>query len=261
MRKIVLTTVVTAALVGAGMAVAYRAESKSVKAVSATFTATGASVGKTSSCTGADGTYTGTKATYTGTSTSTDPNLNGAVTIKTESLVNTTTNLGTVSGRIDIQGASGARSVANFTAVYSNGRLGGLAIGHTAAPATLLGNLSAGFSTTGGFMDGKIGGATSGGDAVTLTSGGCRPVKAPRPDRIQVHGAVSTVTASSLTAGGVTCAIPTDLQSAVTKLGLAAGSQVEMTCTVANGANTLTRLEKRGGHEPEHGKKEKTRRH
>src|ERR1700716_97406 len=103
MRKIVLITAALAALVSAGIAVAHESDSKSVKSVSATFTATpGTSVVKTSTCTGTDGTYATARAPYTGTAGSTEPSLNGPVTIKTESLVNTTTDVGTVSGRLRI---------------------------------------------------------------------------------------------------------------------------------------------------------------
>jgi hypothetical protein len=263
MRKIILITALSAALVGAGLAVAHGSQSKSVKAVSATFTATSASVVKTSTCTGADGSYASTKATYTGVAVSTEPSLNGPITIKTEALVNTTTNVGTVSGRLNIDVTGGKKTEAGFAAVYSNGNIAGLASGHTDDHGSLLGNLSSAFTAAGGFTGGKLGGATSGGDAVLVTRGGCEPVPAPKPDKIEVHGAVTAIAASSISAAGVTCTIPTDLQPAVAKLALAVGSQVEMTCTVAGGTNTLTKISSRG-HESSHKEsshKEKSRRH
>jgi hypothetical protein len=241
MRKLIWITTAIVALAGASMAVAHGLDSNSVKSVSATFTATTSSVVRTSTCTGADGTYATTNATYTGTSTSSEPSLNGPISIDTQSLLNTTTNIGTVSGKIRF--GSGPGNDTQFAAVYSNGNIAGLATGHTGDPGTqLLANLSAGFSTTGGFTSGMLGGGTSGGNAVELLGGGCKPTPAPRPDTIDVHGAVSAVSATSITAAGVTCTIPTNLQAAVTALALATGSQVDMTCTAAAGVNTLTRI-------------------
>ena len=242
MRKLVWITAAIAALAGAGMAVAHGLDSKSVKSVSATFTATTASVVKTSTCTGTDGTYATTDATYTGTSISSEPSLNGSISIDTESLLNTTTNIGVVSGKIRF--GSGHGNDTQFEAVYSpSGNIAGLATGHTQDPGTqLIANLSAAFSATGGFTSGKLGGATTGGDAVEVLRGGCKPVPAPKPDTIDVHGAVSAVSTTSITAAGVTCGIPTELQAAVTALALANGSQVQMTCTAVAGVNTLSRI-------------------
>jgi hypothetical protein len=239
MRRLIWIVAAVGALTATGLAVAHGIESKSVKAVSATFTATTASVVSTSTCTGSDGTYARTRATYTGTSTSGEPSLNGAVWIRTESLINTTTNLGLVSGQLRF----GDRTGAQFDAVYSNGNLVGLATGHTNDPdGRLLANLSAGFSTAGGFTNGKLGGGTSGGDAVSIFRGGCKPVPPPKPEKIVVHGAVTAYVSASITVAGVTCAIPADLQTAVAGLGLVSGTRVEMTCTVAGGVNTLSRL-------------------
>ena len=122
MRRLIWVFAAVAALTGSGLAVAHGIDSKSVKAVSATFTATTASVARTSTCTGSDGTYVKTNATYSGTSTSSDPSLNGPVSIYTESLINTTTNLGIVSGKLRFGDHNGAQ----FDAVYSNGNLAGL---------------------------------------------------------------------------------------------------------------------------------------
>ena len=259
MRKLVWITAAIAALAGAGMAVAHQIDSKSIKSVSATFTATTASVVKTSTCTGPDGTYATTRATYTGTATSSEPTLNGAVSIDTESLLNTTTNVGVVSGKIRFGSGDGNGNDTRFAAVYSNGNIAGLATGRggedhgngNANGSQLLANLSAAFSTTGGFTNGKLGGGTSGGDAVQVLRGGCQPTEAPKPDTITVSGAVSAVPTTSITAAGVTCVIPAELTATVAALALVTGSQVEMTCTVAAGVNTLSRISA-GGHGDDH---------
>src|SRR5438105_15882876 len=99
MRKLIGSIITVAALAFAGFAVAHGFESKSVKKVDAAFTATTAGDSSTRTCTGADGTYTKTRATYTGTATSSEPSLNGPVTIYAESLVNTTTGVGLVTGK------------------------------------------------------------------------------------------------------------------------------------------------------------------
>jgi hypothetical protein len=249
MRKLVWITTAVAALVFAGMAVAHQVDSKSVTSVSATFTATTPSVVKTKTCTGSDGTYATTDATYTGTSTSTEPSLNGPVSIDAESLLNTTTNIGTVTGRISF--GSGHGNNTQFEAVYSNGNISGIASGNIHdSDSQLLANLSAAFSATGGFTNGKLGGATTGGDAVEILHGGCKPMPAPKPETIEVHGAVTAVSATSISAAGVTCVIPTQLQSMVAGLSLVTGSQVEMTCTAAAGVNTLSRISaKKQGHD------------
>ena len=262
MRKLVWITAAIAALAGAGMAVAHQIDSKSIKSVSATFTAATASVVKTSTCTGTDGTYATTRATYTGTATSSEPTLNGPVSIDTESLVNTTTNVGVVSGKISFGSGDNGNNT-RFAAVYSNGNIAGLATGRggedhgngNGSGGQLLANLSAAFSTTGGFTNGKLGGGTSGGDAVLVLSGGCQPAATPKPDTISVQGAVSTVSATSITAAGVTCVIPPELTATVAALALVSGSQVEMTCTAAAGVNTLSRISAGGGHGGDHSSK------
>jgi hypothetical protein len=263
MRKLVWITTAVVALAGAGMAVAHGFDSKSVKSVSATFTATTANVVKTSTCTGSDGTYASTKATYSGTavSTSGDPNLSGPITLDTESLVNTTTGVGTISARLKI-GTDPNRTDAEFEGVVANGNAVGLAAGQAHDPHTqLLANLSAAWSATGGFTNGFIGHGASGGDAVESLPGGCKPVQAPKPETIDVHGAVTAISTTLISAAGVTCIIPPSLTSAVTALNLANGSQVEMTCTASGGTNTLTHVSAKGGDKSDkHGKRDDRRR-
>jgi hypothetical protein len=245
MRRVAWITIALVALVAAGAALAHGFDTKSVKAVSATFTATTASNVRTSTCTGSDGTYVTTHGTYTGTATG-DPTLSGAVTIDADSLINSTTNVGTVNGRIRID-VSGGTAGASFTAVYANGTLVGLAVGHAggSAYAALIANVSAGFSGSGGFSSGMIGGGSSAGSAVELSSGGCRPTPPPRPDKIRVRGTVSAVSTSSITAAGVTCANSSS-SLAAQLANVHAGDQVEMTCLVSGGTTTLASLS--GGH-------------
>jgi hypothetical protein len=262
MRKLALITTAAVALVVAGMAIAHGVNSKSVQAVSATFTAATASNVRTTTCTGANGhVYATTKASYTGaTAGATDPGLSGAISFDTRSLIDTTTGDGTLSGKLRIA-AAGDNTDAHFDAVVHGGSIVGLAEGHAGSPhGDLLANISATYSAAGGFTGGMIGGGTAAGFAVELNSpGGCKPVPAPKPDRVEVHGAVTAVSATSITAAGVTCQIPTDLQAKVAGLELAAGDRVELRCTSAGGTTTLTRIEAKAHGHDDHGTKKKKR--
>jgi hypothetical protein len=117
---------------------------------------------------------------YTGLSAG-DPELTGPITLDVHSVINTTDNVGAVTGKLKITGASG-KTAAQYDAVYDGGNLAGLAGGHAGDPgAKLLANLSAGFTTAGGFTSGKLGGGTAGGSAVELGPGKCSPEKKEHP--------------------------------------------------------------------------------
>jgi hypothetical protein len=262
MRKLVLISIAAAALAGAGMAIAHGFDTKSVQAVSATFTATTASVVKTTTCTGSNGhTYATTRATYTGaTSGATDPSLNGAITLDTNSLVDTTSGDGTVSGHLRIA-ASGGNTDAGFDAVLHGGTLAGLTEGRADSNhSQLIANISGAFTAAGGFTTGAIGGGTAAGYAVELSSGGCKPTPQPKPETIDVHGAVTNVAATTISAAGVTCNIPTNLQSYVAGLHLANGDRVEMTCTASGGTNTLVKVNADNHHDNGNGNDDKGKR-
>src|SRR4051794_18786192 len=101
MRRLTFGFVVLLALAAAGLAVAagLHNNGRSVKAVAGTFAATGAST-RTSTCTTEDGKAIAvTNARYTGTAAG-DPDFTGAIRIDARSLVNTTDDVGTVTGRI-----------------------------------------------------------------------------------------------------------------------------------------------------------------
>jgi hypothetical protein len=236
-------------LVGAGIAVAHGFDSKSVRAVSATFAATTASNVRTSSCTGADGTYAKSVATYTGTATSSEPSLNGNASIEAASFVNTTTGVGTVWGKLRIATADGRRTSAEFEGVLSHGSVVGLAAGrnHPHGDVKLVANFSADFSSAGGFANGKLGGGTAAGDAILIARGGCKPPKPPKPpkpEKVKARGAITAVSSSSITVAGVTCAVPANLQNDVAKVQ--AADVVTIECEVANGTSTLKHLSRHG---------------
>ncbi len=187
MRRLIWFAATVLVLVGAGIAVAHDNNGKSIKQVSAAFTAATASNVRTDTCTASDGTYTTTHGRWTGTATG---DLSGTATIDAEIDVNPAGD-GTVSGRLRIDGTD--HTVAQFDAVIgAGGNLAGLAEGHGSATWNkLIANLSANWTATGGFTGGKLGGATTGGNAVEVSSGGCRPVKPPKPETIELKGAVT----------------------------------------------------------------------
>lgn len=241
-RTLAVATSVAAALVTAGIAVAHGVDGgKSAKAVSGTFTATTASRVTTRTCTTTDSkTVVTTDGTYTGTASG-DADLTGPVTLHARSTINSTDNVGVVSGtlRIDVPDRD---TSAQFTAVYSGGQIGGLAVGHAHSPsAQLVANLSAGFSGTGGFTSGKLGGA-AGGAAVELAPAGCTSTKTVQ-ERSEARGTVTAVSATSITVAGLTCAVPASLQAKVAKLTV--NSRAEIHCQLVSGTNTLTSVEQR----------------
>jgi len=244
MRKVVLTMAGLAALVATSVAVAHGIEgAKTAKAVAATFTA---SAGTTTSrsCTTTDGkTITVTDGKYTGTALG-DADLAGAITLRVRSVINTTDKVGTVNGafRIDV---SGRDTTGAFSTVYDNGGIAGLATGRAHSPgARIVGNLSATFDPATGFTGAKLGGGTSGGSAVELGTGSCKPSNT-HPEHSAARGTVSALSTASVTVAGLTCNLPSN-KSADINAKFKTGDNVEIRCDFANGANTLTRIEKRG---------------
>jgi hypothetical protein len=245
-RTLILASAALVALVATGFAVAHGIDgTKSAKSVAGTFTTGTPSQFKTRSCTTSDGkALVATEGVYTGTATG-DADLTGPITLKARSLVNSTDNVGVVSGTLRIDVASGGDTVAHFDTVYSAGQIAGIASGHAQDPhAKLLGNLSSAFnfSSTGGFGSGKLGGGTSGGAAVELGPGKCEPTKAVK-ETSEARGNVTAVSSTSITVAGLTCAVPATLQSKVATLTTA--SRAEIHCSLVGGVNTLVKVEKK----------------
>lgn len=240
-RTLIGATAAAAMLVTAGIAVAHGVDGgKSVKAVSGSFTATTASKVTTRTCTTADGkSIVVSDGTYTGPATG-DADLTGPATLHARSTINSTDNVGVVSGTLKIDVASGRNTEAQFTGVYSGGQVAGLAVGHAHSPAAqLVANVSAGFSASGGFTDGKIGGS-AGGAAVEVAPAGCSGTKTVQ-ERSQANGTVTAVSATSITVAGLTCVVPPSLQAKVAAIAMS--SRAEIHCTLLSGANTLTSVE------------------
>ena len=241
MRKLMLMMAGVAMFATTGIAVAHGIDGgKNVKAAAGTFTATTVGNSQTRSCTTTDGkAITVTNATYTGTAAG-DADLTGAATLQVRSSINMTDGIGVVQGRLKIDASAGNTS-AHFDGVYDHGTVAGLASGHAATPhVALLANISASFSPTAGFTGGKIGGGTAGGSAVWIGPARCSSTKTIN-EKSEAHGTVSAVSATSLTVGGLTCAIGSDLASKTATLKV--GDRAEIKCSLVSGVNTLTRIE------------------
>jgi hypothetical protein len=241
-RTVIVASAVAIALAAAGYAVANGFDgTQSVTAVAATFTATTASNVQTRTCTTADGkTLVSTNGTYTGTSSG-SADLTGTATLQARSTINSTDNIGVVSGSLRVDVSSSQSTRAHFDAVYTGGQIAGLATGdgHD-SHVKLLGNLSSGFTAAGGFTGGKIGGGTSGGSAVELGQGKCqRSTTVKQTSR--ADGTVSAVSSTSITVAGLTCSVPASLQSAVAALTV--GSRAEIECSLVDNVNTLVRAD------------------
>jgi hypothetical protein len=244
MRKLTFAAVVLIALVATSYAVAHGIEgAKSAKAVAGTFDATGTST-STRTCTTTDGkTIVVTDGKYTGVAAG-DPDLTGPITLRARSVVNTTDNVGTVDGRFSIDVANGRNTDAVYSAVYDHGAIAGLAVGKAHQPnSKLIANLSATFSAASGFTGAKLGGGTSGGSAVELGAGSCKPAHTTA-ERSEAHGVVTALSTTSITVANVTCTIPAE-KSADVNAKLKVGDTAEIRCSVVSGTSTLTRYEKK----------------
>ena len=242
-RTLVGAAAAVAVLVTAAIAVADGFEGgKAVTAVSGSVNATTASRITQRSCTTSTGkTIVVTDGVYSGTGTG-DADFTGPATLHARSTINTTDGVGVVSGTLKIDVASGRDTVAQLTGVVSGASFAGLAVGHAHDPAArLVANVSGGFSAAGGFANAKIGG-TAGGSAVELTPAGCKPAKTPS-NKSEARGTVTANGSGSITVAGLTCAVPTSLQTKVATIAL--NSRAEIHCQLVNGVNTLTRVEKK----------------
>jgi hypothetical protein len=239
-RKLLLVATGMVALALAGIAVAgHGIGPKSVKVVAGTFDATAQRV-FTRSCTTTDGKVVAVShGLYKGAAAG-DPDLTGPITIKARSLINTTDDVGVVTGRLWIATA-GRRTVAGFRAVYDHGKLVGLAQGRARTPrAGLLANISADFTPAAGFAGGKIGNA-AGGSAVEIGPGKCAR---PKPEKSEARGTVTELTPTSITVAGLTCALVGDLATKA-NAALDVGDRAHIRCRVIEGVNTLVWFKKK----------------
>ena len=244
MRKLLLASVGLVALVATGVAVAHGIEgARTPSAVAGTFSATGSNVTTKTCTTAANKTITMTNGTYTGTSSG-DASLTGNVTLRARSVINTTDDVGTVSGSLKIDGGSGgSTTMAAFSGVYDSGTVVGLAVGR-GHQSSFFGNLSATFAASSGFTNGKIGGGTAPGYAVQFGTDSCNASNTTS-EHSSARGTISALSATSITVAGLTCTIPSD-QSSDVNSKYKTGDTVQIQCSYANGTSTLTSIGSKG---------------
>ncbi len=175
-----LTTFALAALVAlvvTGLAIADGSDTKQTSPVSATFTATPTEKTTTVTCTGADGTYKITRGSYEGTATGSDAVLTGKISLRTKSVVNTTTGYGYTEGKVTLRDADGKlKAKAQLVAVNTQkGILNGFLNGRVKEQGHLLANFSAAFNADGSSLSGQLGAdaPVAPQNSAIVTSGGC----------------------------------------------------------------------------------------
>ena len=136
-----ISMALVAVLALAAVAVAHKSggQAEPTKEVTATFTATPvADKTKTRTCTGVDGAYAITKSVANGTTDGDDDRLDGNITIKSKSVVNTTTGLGWTDGKVFTRDAATGKlkGVSGFSAVIKGDKLEGLVEGKVKKAAT-----------------------------------------------------------------------------------------------------------------------------
>ena len=165
-----------AAVAAAGVAAATR-HAQSTQAAAADFAAGSVSRSHSETCVASDGTYQLTTATYTGTATSSDARLNGTLEIRASSVVNTTTKLGWLEGRLRVRGTNAGASGTIHAAIANGAAVGSVAGQGSRPEAKLVASISATFSPAAGFASGKLGAGSTGGAGVLYTHGECRKAK------------------------------------------------------------------------------------
>ncbi len=166
---------VVAALVAGVAAAGHRSQSS--QQVAADFAAGSVTKTHTRTCVGADGTYQDTTATYTGAATSGDARLNGALTIRAHSVVNTATGVGWAEGSFRVRGA-GAGAHGTLHAALAGGQAVGAVVGKADhAEGKLVASVSSLFTQGGGFASGKLGSGSANGAGVVFSHGTCTKQK------------------------------------------------------------------------------------
>jgi len=174
-KVLVVGALLCAVLATAGIAVA-TTKVGAVTAASATFNAATVAneVQKTCTVSGSSDTYQFTRARYTGTAVSSDARLNGPITVRTLSLVDTTTGVGGLVGAYRIVGGNHAGAAGRIEAAISGEQATGAIRGHVAGPAgELFASFGSGFTGNGGFSNAAVGSGSSNGAGVVLSQGAC----------------------------------------------------------------------------------------
>jgi hypothetical protein len=246
MRKLIWVAAAVAALAATGAALAHLNAGKGVTTVATTFTAKPTGATRTRTCTDAsNAVWNITNGVYQGAATG---DLAGNVTIRTQSVINTTTGNGFTDGKVLLRDAGTNRLIgeANLDAVNSHdGVLDGMLQGRVPG-GRLIANFTATFANDGSSLSGSLGGGSGNNTAVVY--GGmpkCVSAKtAPPKPILRLDGKVTAASGTSLSVqtrkSSYTVTVPSSLATAVS--GLKAGDRVDLTAAYINGAYTLVTL-------------------
>jgi len=177
-RRVLLASATVIALAAAGVAIADHGAPATTTLASATFSATTPAGSHSNTCTPAApaDAFTSTDAMFTGTVTgATDPRLNGPVTIHVRSDYDTTKNVGSLKGDVDVQtSATPGHFHARLTAVNVGGTVQGWLDGNLGDGSHFMGSFTTTFSVTGGFSNGTIGAnPAAANNSAIISSGRC----------------------------------------------------------------------------------------
>jgi hypothetical protein len=263
MRRALLF-VIASAVALAATAVAIADTAHDANSATADFTAAKTGDVQSRTCTGVNGdTFTITNGRYAGTMTSSNPLLNGDLTIRARTLVDTTTapKLGTVDGMFQVKSGD-SRTFGRFSGTLSDGNLVGFLDGMSGPNhARVLGNMSATLAADTGFTVGKVG---SGGSLLALVvSHPCKrsdsghgdkpkpakPDHPSRPSHVEIYkGTVTsdltkdstTITVHPKQGDDKTCAVTAGTSPSVADVKK--DTPVIMTCGKIGTSDTLTLL-------------------
>jgi hypothetical protein len=182
-RRLLLAGAAVIAFAVAGVAIADHGAPATTTLASATFSANTLVRSHTNTCTPAApaDAFTSTDAIFTGTVTgATDPRLNGPVTIHVRSDYDSTKNVGSLKGDVDIQSTTPAPPQGHvhlrLTAVNANGAVQGWLDGNLGDGSHFMGSFTATFALTGtvGFSNGTIGAnPAAANNSAIISSGHC----------------------------------------------------------------------------------------
>jgi hypothetical protein len=154
-RRTLLASAAVAALAAAGIAIAGPGAPASTSLVSATFYANTLVRSHSDTCTPAApaDAYTSTDAVFSGAASSMDSRFVGPITIHVRSVYDSTKNVGSLKGDVDIQTSATppGHFHARLTAVNVNGTVQGWLDGNLGDGSHFIGSFTATFSPTGGF--------------------------------------------------------------------------------------------------------------
>jgi hypothetical protein len=180
-RPIALAALGCAALAAAGVAAASHRRTQATTQAAATFAAGTVSNSHTSSCTAGDGTYEETTATYTGSASSSVPQLNGDLTIRAHSVLDTTSGLGWVEGNFVVRGGDGSLHGTLNAALSGGNAVGTVVSGAGREHTRLVATVASAFAPATGFTSGSLGSGSAAGAGVLYEHGACTKAKRVRP--------------------------------------------------------------------------------